>query len=74
VSPAYEARRERLSRLLAASLMGLTRDPVGDRLPPECWRAMLKRADAILFVVSPPLSSDHAQAGAQVAAEVGGAL
>jgi len=64
----YEARRERLARLLAASLMSLVRDPTGDHLPAECWRQMLPKADAILFIVSKPETAEHRQAGTRLEA------
>jgi len=59
---AYHARREALAKILAASLMGLVKDPTGTRLPEECWRQMVAKADAILFIVSPP-SLEHDEAG-----------
>jgi len=59
----YEVRRERMARVLAASLMGLVKDPAGDRLPAECWEQMLPKADAILFITSQPETPEHRSAG-----------
>lgn len=64
----YEIRRERLARLLAASLMGLDGDPAGDKLPADCWRQMMKKADAILFINSEAGSAEHRQAAAMMEA------
>jgi hypothetical protein len=41
-----------MARLLAATLMGLVKRPIGDQLPEECWTQMLPKADAILFIIS----------------------
>jgi hypothetical protein len=49
---AYEQRRDAMARILAASLMGLVRDPTGAKLPEDCWRQMVPKANAILFIVS----------------------
>jgi hypothetical protein len=59
----YDQRREALARVLAASLMGLVKDTAGAKLPEDCWRQMTTKADAILFIVSPPSSGEHEQAG-----------
>lgn len=48
----YEQRAEALARILAASLMSLVKDPTGAKLPKDCWRQMLPKANAILFIVS----------------------
>lgn len=58
----YEQRRDTLARLLAASLMQLVKDPTGSRLPEDCWRQMAPKANAILFIVSPP-GTEHNVAG-----------
>jgi hypothetical protein len=57
----YEKRRDALARLLAASLMGLVEDPTGANLPEDCWRQMIPKANAILFIVS--VGVEHEQAG-----------
>jgi hypothetical protein len=59
----YEVRRERMARVLAASLMGLLKDPAGDHLPAECWMQMLPKADSILFITAPPGTPEHHLAG-----------
>ena len=46
----HEARREALARLLAAEIMGLVKDPLGARLPEECWSQMTQQADAALVL------------------------
>ena len=60
VSP-YEQRRDTLARLLAASLMSLTKDAIGTELPEEAWRQMVPKANAILFIVS--TGNEHENAG-----------
>ena len=57
----YQQRRDALARILAASLMGLVKDPTGSGLPEECWRQMAAKADAILFIVS--TGTEHETAG-----------
>lgn len=49
---AHDQRREALARLLAAALMGLVNDPTGSKLPEDCWRQMLPKADAVLFIAT----------------------
>lgn len=61
----YQQRRDALARILAASLMGLIKDPTGSGLPEVCWRQMATKADAILFVVSPP-GAEHEIAGREL--------
>lgn len=46
-----ERRREALAKLLAADMMKMRRDPTGFNLPPDLWRLMLPKADAILLLV-----------------------
>ena len=58
----YQQRSEALARILAASLMELVKDPTGSRLPEACWRQMSAKANAILFIVSPP-GTEHEIAG-----------
>jgi len=57
---AYQQRRDALARVLAASLMGLVKDPTGSGLPDDCWRQMTAKANAILFIVSSGLEHDEA--------------
>lgn len=63
MSTSYDVRRERMARLLAASLMGLVKDPAGDRLPDECWKQMLAKADSIFFIVSQPGTTERRISG-----------
>ena len=58
---AYEQRRDALARIPAASLMGLLKDATGAKLPEDCWRQMVPKANAILFIVSQGV--EHAAAG-----------
>jgi hypothetical protein len=48
----FEKRRNALARLLAASIMGLVKDPAGVNLPEDCWGQLVSKANAILFIVS----------------------
>ena len=61
MSTPYEYRRDTLARVLAASLMGLVKDPAGNALPEDCWGQMKAKADAILFIVS--TGAEHESAG-----------
>ena len=47
---AHHRRREALARLLAAEIMGLVKDPLGERLSAECWQQMTAKADAALLL------------------------
>jgi len=58
----FEQRRNALARLLAASIMGLVKDPAGTKLPEDCWRQLVPKANAILFIVSQ--GNEHTLAGA----------
>ena len=49
---AYTKRREALARILAASVMGMINDPLGQHLPDECWQQMTAKADAIFSIIS----------------------
>lgn len=44
----HEERLEAMAKLLAAALMGLVKDPTGSKLPPDCWKQMLPKAEATL--------------------------
>jgi hypothetical protein len=57
----FEQRRNALARLLAASIMGLVKDPAGTKLPEDCWRQLVPKANAILFIVS--TGNEHILAG-----------
>ena len=57
----FEQRQKALAQLLAASLMQLIKDPTGINLPEDCWRQMLPKANAILFVTTE--GNDHLLAG-----------
>lgn len=57
----YQQRRDALARILAASLMGLAKDPTGSGLPEDCWRQVAPKADAILFIVSSGLDHETAR-------------
>lgn len=46
----HQARREAMARLLAAEIMGLRNDPLGQNLPAECWSQVVKKADAALLL------------------------
>lgn len=59
----YSQRREALAKLLAASIMGLVKDPTGAKLPRDCWEVLLPKADAILFIISTPGVQEHIEAG-----------
>jgi hypothetical protein len=72
-STPYDARRERVARVLAASLMGLIKDPTGDRLPDECWQQLLPKADSILFITSQPGTQEHHLAGQRLEASISNA-
>lgn len=61
VTTPYQQRSDALARVLAASLMGLVKDPTGNRLPEDCWRQMTAKANAILFIVSS--GTEHEIAG-----------
>jgi len=61
VKAPYEQRSDALARILAASLMGLVKDPTGIGLPEKCWRQMTAKANAILFIVSS--GTEHEAAG-----------
>jgi hypothetical protein len=50
VAEGHKARREALARLLAAEIMGLVKDPLGSRLPTECWSQMMRVADAAMVL------------------------
>lgn len=41
-----------MARVLAAAVMNLVKDPTGSRLPPEVWRLLLPKADAVLFIIT----------------------
>ena len=56
-----ERRREAVARALAASMMGLVKDAEGGNLPDDCWKQMVAKADAVLFLASN--GKDHEEAG-----------
>jgi hypothetical protein len=65
---AHAMRREALARLLAAEIMGLSNDPLGQSLPIECWSQMTPMADAAMLL------STHTEASKQDVASRGQTL
>ena len=48
---ARTARRNALARIIAAERMDLMKDTLGEHLPPDLWKQMLPRADAIMLLI-----------------------
>lgn len=49
---AHQARREAMARLLAAEIMDLRKDPLGARLPYDCWSQLVTKADAAMLLAT----------------------
>lgn len=51
IALAFDRRREVLTRLIAAHMMGLVDDPLGERLPTDIWTQAAGKADAVLLLL-----------------------